>query len=74
MAWCDKYDMDAAGCSHCRGHDDKPEKVPAAGPDFEAEHPGQCGHCGDFFDRGTTVCAAIVDGERVWVMSEHATR
>lgn len=74
MAWCKKFEMDAATCAHCLGHTGKPDKVPAAGPDFPSKHPGVCGHCGEWFDRESTVCAAIVDGERAWVLSEHTTR
>lgn len=71
MALCEKYEIDESMCSHCLGHTGEPDKVERISPVFPSRHPGACGCCGDFFPEGSDVAAAMIDGERKWVLAVH---
>jgi hypothetical protein len=57
-AWCEKFDMPASGCAHCRGIPDLPAehhpRTGKLGPWVTAQFPARCG-CG----------AAIVPGDQI---------
>lgn len=45
-----------------------------SGP-ITSDRPGVCGHCGERFDRGAQVVAAITesDAQRIWCLQDHTT-
>jgi len=57
-AWCEKFDMPASGCAHCRGITDEPPQVrdkANLGYPLAARYPGKCGWCGDQFGEGERI-------------------
>lgn len=54
--WCEKFDMPASGCAHCRGISEQPERDPADyGPWFAARYPGKCAGCGEPIREGDRI-------------------
>lgn len=65
--WCEKYEMAAIGCAHCRGQHSVEEQAEqetlelrahllATDPRwFPSNYPGRCGKCGTGFEPGTLI-------------------
>lgn len=65
--YCEKFDMAASGCAHCRGHaqtveeqaaaEDRQLALELAGQPgwIEAQYGGRCACCGDGFGPGTMI-------------------
>lgn len=67
-AWCEKYDMAALGCAHCRGNNQTVEEqvdreaaalrehLLATDPRwFVSQYPGRCAKCNTPFDAETVI-------------------
>ncbi len=65
--WCEKFDMPASGCSHCRGiTEEVPEEhdKTTLGSPFAARYPGRCAWGDERIEEGDTIRR---DGDRGYV-------